>query len=113
MKKKPIMKIKKIEFKVKPIKKKVVKHLKEDMKTFKREAQEDKELMSKLKDSKPKESPKARKKIKKVMHEFKEGELHEGSKKGPVVTGRKQAIAIALSEARRKGLKVPKKKKKK
>lgn len=40
-------------------------------------------------------------KIHKVMHEFKHGELHSGSKKGPEVTSRKQAIAIALSEARR------------
>jgi hypothetical protein len=38
-------------------------------------------------------------KIKKVMHEFKAGELHSGNKKGPVVKNRKQAIAIALSEA--------------
>jgi len=44
-------------------------------------------------------SPTARKKVKKVMHEYKEGELHSGSKRGPVVTSRKQAIAIALSEA--------------
>lgn len=34
----------------------------------------------------------------KVMHEYKIGTLHSG-KKGPVVTSRKQAIAIALSEA--------------
>ena len=40
-------------------------------------------------------------KIHKVMHEFKEGELHSGSKKGPEVKSRKQAIAIALSEARK------------
>lgn len=40
-------------------------------------------------------------KIHKVMHEFKHGELHSGSKKGPKVTSRKQAVAIALSEARR------------
>ena len=40
-------------------------------------------------------------KIKKVMHEFKAGMLHSGSKKGPVVKSRKQAIAIALSEARK------------
>jgi len=40
-------------------------------------------------------------KIEKVMHEYKEGELHSGSKHGPKVTGRKQAIAIALSEARK------------
>lgn len=38
-------------------------------------------------------------KIEKVMHEFKAGELTSGSKKGPKVTSRKQAIAIALSEA--------------
>jgi hypothetical protein len=57
-----------------------------------------------------KESPKAQKKVKKVMHEFKHGELHSGSKKGPTVSSSKQAIAIALSEARKKGLKVGKKK---
>lgn len=45
------------------------------------------------------ESPAARRKVKKVMHEYKEGELHSGSKKGPIVKSRKQAIAIALSEA--------------
>ena len=39
------------------------------------------------------------KKIGKVMKEFKAGELHSGSKKGPVVKNRKQAIAIAMSEA--------------
>jgi len=38
-------------------------------------------------------------KVQKVMHEFKTGALHTGSKKGPVVKSRKQAIAIALSEA--------------
>lgn len=40
-------------------------------------------------------------KVKKVMHEFKHGGLHSGSKHGPKVTNRKQAIAIGLSEARR------------
>ena len=35
----------------------------------------------------------------KVMGEFKSGKLPSGSKKGPAVTSRKQAIAIALSEA--------------
>lgn len=40
-------------------------------------------------------------KIHKVMSEFKEGTLHSGSKKGPEVKNRKQAIAIALSEARK------------
>lgn len=41
-------------------------------------------------------------KIRDVMEEFKHGELHSGSKRGPVVTNRKQAIAIALAESRRK-----------
>lgn len=39
-------------------------------------------------------------KVKKVMHEFKQGTLHSGSSRGPKVTDPKQAIAIALSEAR-------------
>ena len=38
-------------------------------------------------------------KVGKVMKEYKAGELHSGSKKGPAVTSRKQAVAIALSEA--------------
>jgi hypothetical protein len=42
---------------------------------------------------------KGQKKVRKVLKEFKEGTLHSGSKKGPVVKSRKQAIAIALSEA--------------
>lgn len=46
-------------------------------------------------------SKKGKSKVSKVMHEFKEGELHSGSKKGPMVKGRKQAVAIALSEARK------------
>jgi hypothetical protein len=41
---------------------------------------------------------KADKKVGKVMREFKKGELHSG-KGGPVVKSRKQAIAVALSEA--------------
>ena len=41
----------------------------------------------------------AKNKVTKVMREYKAGELHSGSKKGPEVTSRKQAIAIALSEA--------------
>ncbi len=40
----------------------------------------------------------SQKKIAEVMHEFKEGELHAG-KTNTIVTNRKQAIAIALSEA--------------
>ena len=50
-------------------------------------------------------------KVKKVMEEFSEGKLHSGSKKGPMVTDRKQAIAIGLSEARKAGEKVARKKK--
>lgn len=49
-------------------------------------------------------------KISKVMGEFKRGELHSGSKKGPEVTSEKQATAIALSEARKAGAKIPVKK---
>ena len=51
----------------------------------------------------------AQKKVKKVMHERKAGTLHSG-KSGKKVTSRKQAIAIGLSEARKAGAKVPKKK---
>lgn len=40
-------------------------------------------------------------KVKKVMEEFKEGELHSGSKKGPKVENPKQAVAIAYSEAKK------------
>lgn len=36
-----------------------------------------------------------------VMDEFKENKLHSGSKKGPIVTSPKQAIAIGLSEQRK------------
>ena len=50
-----------------------------------------------------------KKKIKKVLEEFKLGELHSGSKKEPVVTSKEQAVAIALSEQR----KADKKKRKK
>lgn len=48
--------------------------------------------------------------VKKAMHEKKHGELHSG-KSGKKVTSKKQAIAIGLSEARKKGAKVPAKKK--
>ncbi|HUU88162.1 MAG TPA: DUF6496 domain-containing protein [Candidatus Glassbacteria bacterium] len=41
------------------------------------------------------------KKIKKVMDEWKEGKLHSGSKTGPIVKNDKQALAIALSEAKK------------
>lgn len=53
-------------------------------------------------------SKKASTKVRKVMRERKRGTLRSGS--GKKVTSRKQAIAIALSEARRSGAKAPKKK---
>lgn len=90
---------------------KVLKHLRGDIKSFKHEADEDRELIKDIK-KKPKKvhhkkrstkkhAKKGDGKIEKVMHEFKEGALHSGSKKGPKVKNRKQAIAIAMSEARR------------
>lgn len=45
-------------------------------------------------------------KVRKVMREYKHGDLHSGSKKGPKVDSRSQALAIALSEARKAGQKV-------
>lgn len=52
-------------------------------------------------------SKKSQDKVEKSMHEMKHGELKSGS--GKKVKSRKQAIAIGLSEARKKGAKVPKK----
>jgi hypothetical protein len=46
-------------------------------------------------------SKKGKAKVEKTMGEFKRGTLHSGSKTGPKVTGRKQAIAIALNQARK------------
>lgn len=40
-------------------------------------------------------------KVGKVLHEFKAGDLHSGSKSGPPVKSKKQAVAIGLSEARK------------
>jgi len=54
-------------------------------------------------------SSKGKEKVRKVMKEKKEGTLKSGS--GKKVTSRKQAVAIALSEARKSGAKIPKKKK--
>jgi len=51
---------------------------------------------------------KGRGKVEKVMHEYKEGTLKSGS--GKKVTNRKQAVAVALSEARHAGARIPKKK---
>ena len=54
---------------------------------------------------------KAQQKVKRAMSERKRGKLRSGSS-GKKVKSRKQAIAIGLSEARRAGAKVPKRKKK-
>jgi hypothetical protein len=51
---------------------------------------------------------KGRRKVHKVMKEHKQGNLKSGS--GKKVKSRKQAVAIALSEARKSGAKIPKKK---
>lgn len=48
-----------------------------------------------------KQKTKKQKKISKVMHEYAEGDLHSGSKKGPVVKKKDQAIAIAISESKK------------
>jgi hypothetical protein len=53
---------------------------------------------------------KAQRKVKKAMHERKHGTLKSG-RSGKKVKSRKQAIAIGLSEARRAGAKVPRRKK--
>jgi hypothetical protein len=52
----------------------------------------------------------AQKKVAKAMRERKRGTLRSGAKSKKKVTSRKQAIAIGLSEARRAGAKVPRKK---
>ena len=49
---------------------------------------------------------KVQSKVKRVMHEYKHGELKSGGS-GKKVTSRKQAIAIGLSEARKMGAKIP------
>ena len=55
---------------------------------------------------------KAQQKVKRAMHERKHGSLRSG-RSGKRVTSRKQAIAIGLSEARKAGGKVPRKRRKK
>jgi hypothetical protein len=55
---------------------------------------------------------KAQRKVKRAMHERKRGTLRSG-RSGKKVKSRKQAIAIGLSEARREGAKVPRRRKKK
>lgn len=119
---------KKVTDRVRSLAPKIKKHLHEDIKGYHHEVMEDKELLkdidahyksrpgnSSKKHSSKSNSPKVSRrdgkliklgkkenKIRDVMEEFKFGKLHSGSKKGPKVKSRKQAIAIALSEARRK-----------
>ena len=57
----------------------------------------------------PRESEPQKETVERVMHEFKHGELRSGTS-GQKVKNRKQAVAIALSEARKSGAKIPKKK---
>ena len=47
----------------------------------------------------------SKRKVAEVMREYKAGTLRSGSKKGPKVTSRNQAVAIALSEGRKAGRK--------
>ena len=65
-------------------------------------------VASKSSGSSSRSSSKGKRKIHKVMKEHKRGKLKSGS--GKKVKSRKQAVAIALSEARRSGAKIPKKK---
>lgn len=99
--------------KKKKLVKKVEKHLKGDIKGFKKEADEDRELIKTLKGKKSekkekgesksheKKEKKTEKKVKKVLKEFGKKELHSGSKKGPLVKDKKQALAIGYSEAKK------------
>lgn len=70
-------------------------------KIIKKKVSPKKKKLVKAKVSKKKGVPKNKNKVEKVMKEFSSGSLHSGSKSGPVVSNKKQAIAIALSEARK------------
>jgi hypothetical protein len=81
------------------------------MATRKKRSSKRKTAGKKKRASKRRYSKAASKKVGKVMHEAKRGRLRSG-RSGKKVTSRKQAVAIALSEARRSGAKVPPRKKK-
>lgn len=66
--------------------------------------------MPKLKPSAPKKDKK--KVMKREMEKFKSGDLHSGSKKGPIVKSKDQALAIALNESGQSKKKTKTKKKK-
>ena len=65
-------------------------------------------MAAKKKSGKRRYSKAASKKVERAMHERKRGQLKSG-RSGKTVKSKKQAIAIGLSEARREGKKVPKK----
>jgi hypothetical protein len=66
--------------------------------------------MAATKTRKPKYGKAAQKAVKRALHRAKRGTLKSGAGQHPKVKSRKQAIAIGLSEARKKGAKVPRKK---
>ena len=66
--------------------------------------------MATKKTSKRKYGAAAQRSVKSALHRAKRGTLKSGAGKHPKVKSRKQAIAIGLSEARKKGAKVPRKK---
>ena len=68
-----------------------------------------KKRSSSRKSSGRKYGAKAQRKISRVMHEYGQGKLHSG-RSGKKVTSQKQAVAIGISEARREGDKVPRRK---
>jgi hypothetical protein len=74
-----------------------LKHLLGDKAMFEREAKQDGKLIKKISKKKI-----VKKKISKVMREFKEDKLHMGSKSGKLVKNPKQAIAIAISVSKKK-----------
>jgi Txe/YoeB family toxin of Txe-Axe toxin-antitoxin module len=77
--------------------KNILKHLLGDKAMFEREAKEDGKLIKKISKKKI-----VKKKISKVMREFKEDKLHMGSKRGKLVKNPKQAIAIAINISKKK-----------
>lgn len=93
--------------------KKAKKHVKKHAKTHpmraKKAKKEAKKIVKKA-DKKHHAKGKGEYKVEKVMKEYKQGKLHSGSKHGPKVAKKSQAVAIALSEARKAGAKIPKKK---
>ena len=101
-----IPKVKEVKVKIKEVKAPKLKKIASEKRMDKAMKHPDK-LGAGAKKRKKLKSPKE--KIGVVMREFKHGTLHSGS--GATVTNPKQAIAIGLSEARKRGAKIPKKKK--